>query len=77
MTLKDKAEHSIFDLRHAEFYLFIYLLTYLFIFKFIYFERERMTRGGAEREGERESQAGSAPSVQSPMWGSNPRTVKS
>ena len=30
-----------------------------------------MSRGEAETEGERESQAGSVLSVQSPMWGSN------
>ena len=42
-------------------------------------ERERagMSRGGAEREGNRESQAGSKLSAQSPTWGSNPRTVRS
>ena len=34
----------------------------------MYFERESMNRGGAEREGERESQAGSVLSEQSPMW---------
>ena len=32
-----------------------------------------MSRGGAERGGERESQAGSALSVPSPTWGSIPR----
>ena len=40
---------------------------------FVCFERER----GRQREGERESQAGSALSALSPMWGSNPRTVRS
>ena len=34
-------------------------------------------QGGAEREGERESQAGSALSAQSLMRGSNSRTVRS
>ena len=47
----------------------------------MYFEREKeresehMSRGGAEREGERESQAGSALMAQ--MQGLNPRTVRS
>ena len=36
-----------------------------------------MSRVGAETEGERESQAGSALSAWSPMQGSNPRTVRS
>ena len=31
----------------------------LFFFKFIYFKKESMSRGGAQREEERESQAGS------------------
>ena len=35
-------------------------------------ERERMSRGGARREGDRESKAGSTPPVQSPTWDSNP-----
>ena len=39
------------------------------------FERERESesarRGGAEREGDLESEAGSKLSAQSPMWGSN------
>ena len=39
--------------------------------------RERASRGGAEQEGERESQAVSTPSVQSPMQGSNPWTTRS
>ena len=43
-------------------------LLYLFISLFIYFERDRdsVSGGGAEREGERESQAGSKLSAQSP-----------
>ena len=51
-----------------------------FFFKFIYLflrERESMSEGGAEREGERESQAGSTLSMRSPMWGLNSRTVRS
>ena len=38
-------------------------------------ERERGSRGGVERDGERESQAGSAPSARSQMWNLNPRTI--
>ena len=40
-------------------------------------EGERRSGGGAEREGETESQAGSAPSVQSPTRGLTPQTVRS
>ena len=56
----------------------IYNKHYTFL-KFIYFERERKrervttSRGGTERE----SQAGSALSAQSPMWGLNSLTVRS
>ena len=55
----------------------------LFFLFNVYFEREgkreRQTASGgrAERERERESQAGSVLSAQSPMQGSNPRTVRS
>ena len=38
---------------------------------FIYFEKERASRGGADREGERELQAGSMLLAQSPKRGSN------
>ena len=56
--------------------------TYYFLLRLlIYFERQRhrqsTSRGGAEREGDRESQAGSEPSAQSLMWGSNSGTVGS
>ena len=46
---------------------------------FIYFEREResMSMGGAEREGNRESLAGSTLSSQSPMQDSNSQIVRS
>ena len=49
---------------------------------FIYFETEKrestsMSWGGAEREGEKESQTGSTSSVQSPTWGSNSQAVRS
>ena len=45
-------------------------------FKFTYFERktERASGGGAEREGEGESQAGRVLPVQSPTWNSNSQT---
>ena len=54
-----------------------------FVFKFIYFERERERAsehkqgGHRERRRERESQAGSPLSVQSPMEGTNPQIVRS
>ena len=50
---------------------------------FIYFERERerqreqANKGGLDRGREREYQAGSVLSVQSLMWGSISRTVRS
>ena len=49
---------------------------YFFKFLFISFERETEHEQGRgrEREGEKESEALSA---QSPMWGSNSRTVRS
>ena len=40
-------------------------------------KRESTGEGGARREGERESQAGSALSAQSPMRGLNSQTVRS
>ena len=59
----------------------VYLVISLKLFFEVYFfilrereterERERENRRGAEREEDRESQADSAPSVQSPMQGSN------
>ena len=51
-----------------------------FLSLFFYFERERERehkQGGAEREGEREYQVGSALSAQSLMGGSSPQTVRS
>ena len=61
------------------FFLLVWLKVYQLIcknqcfgisfFSFLYLER---SGGGAEREGERESQAGSKLSVQNLMWGSNP-----
>ena len=43
------------------------------------FERQRqsMSRGGTEREGDKESEAGCELSAQSLMRGSNPQTVRS
>ena len=54
--------------------------SFFLIYLLIYFERERererasMSGGAAEREGERESKAGSKLSAQSPTRGSIPRT---
>ena len=45
--------------------------NFIFLSLFIYFEKE--TGGGAEREGDRESQAGSILSSQSPMQGLIPQ----
>ena len=39
-------------------------------------ERERTNKGGAEREGDRRSKAGSMPTAETPMWGSNSQTVR-
>ena len=41
------------------------------------FERQNVNRGGAEREGDTESETGSELSSQSPMGGSNLQTVRS
>ena len=44
------------------------------------FERDSVSRGGAEREGDTESETGSRLSqlsAQSPLRGSNPQTVRS
>ena len=46
------------------------MLIYLFL-------SEVTSRGGAERERERESQAGSELSAQSPTWGLDSQTVRS
>ena len=54
-------------------HLFFFLNAYLFILR----ERESTHTGGAEREGDRESQAGSTLSSQSLMWGSNSWTERS
>ena len=49
-----------------------------FFFKFIYFERHRVSASGgrAKREGERESQAGSVLSARGSMWGSSPQNCE-
>ena len=41
------------------------------------FEKEHVSGGGAEREGDRGSVVGSVPTAESPMKGSNSRTVRS
>ena len=66
-------------LKFLHFYLFWSAFNFFLIFKFIYFESDRdsTSQGGAEREGKRESQAGSAMPAQSPTWGTNPQTVRS
>ena len=51
--------------------------SHFFSFLFFFFEREREQGRVRERGRERESQVGPALSVQSPMWGLNPRTVRS
>ena len=50
-----------------------------FLSLFIYFEKERDSAhgGGAEREGDRESQGDSAQSAPSPKWGLNSQTQRS
>ena len=53
------------------------LIVYLFMLRERERERLGTSRGGAEREGERESQAGSALSAQSLMEGSIPQTMRS
>ena len=56
-------------------YASFFLIFLIFIFKR---ERQRqcMSVGGVEREGDTESEAGSQLSAQSLMWGSNPRTQR-
>ena len=52
----------------------IYTWTYLdffLIYAFILRDKDSVSKTGAEREGERESQADSMPPPWSPMWGSN------
>ena len=46
--------------------LFLFLF---FKFNYLFRERESMSQGGSEREGERESQVGSALTAKSPTWG--------
>ena len=41
------------------------------------FDRTNACGGGAEREGDRGSEAGSALTAESPIWGSNSRIVSS
>ena len=54
--------------------------TYKQVFFMFIFEREEKgcaQAGEGQREGDRGSEVGSALSVESPMWGSNPPTVRS
>ena len=44
---------------------------------FFLFERESASRGGASREGDRGSKAGSALIAASPLWGLKSQTVRS
>ena len=53
----------------------IFLMFILFIFRDR--DKERVSREGAEREGESESQAGSILSAQSPTWSLIPQPVRS
>ena len=48
------------------------IVHFLFFFKFVYFETVRERENEWERGGERECQAGSAPSAWSPTWSSIP-----
>ena len=50
------------------------LIFFSFLSLFIHFEREKETAGVGE--GQKESQAGSAPSAQSLMWGLNSQTMR-
>ena len=68
-----------------QFFLVICLLDFIFLHDYFFNvylflrERERAheSRGGAEREGDRRSEAGSALTAESPMCGSNSRTMRS
>ena len=64
-----------FALGKAFFYSQEPILEVFLFFKFIHFERDRdsMSGGGAERQGDRESQADSTLSARSLMQGSNSR----
>ena len=53
-------------------------LVYFFLLNvYLFILRESTSWGGGEREGDKESQAGSMLSVQSPMQGLIPQTVRS
>ena len=73
--------YGLYDLEVCSFY--PYLLLFFILLMFIYFlrKRERQTQsrsGEGQRERQNLKQAPcSELSVQSPMWGSNPRTVRS
>ena len=57
-------------------HLIIYLIINYILSLFIYLLRESMSETGAEKEGERVSQTGSASFVQCPMQGLNLRTMR-
>ena len=55
-----------------------HLLFYFNVYSFLRDgERQSISGGGAERDGDIESEAGSKLSAQSPTQGSNPRTARS
>ena len=56
---------------------FFFFLMLIYLFRESESEREHVRRGGAEKEGERESQVGSTLSAQSPTWDSTSRTMRS
>ena len=54
------------------------LCKWVFFFNgYLFGERETRSRGGAEREGSRASEAGTVLIADSPMWGLNSRTARS
>ena len=75
IVIREKGPRSDFNLIISSFSFF--KNVYLFLER----ERENMSRGGAEREGDTESKSNQAPgselSAQSPMWGLNPWTTRS
>ena len=74
LELKDEKSAPT-EKRNAARFFFLNINGYLFLM-FI-FERDKEVGGGAEKEGDTESEPGSELSAQSPMWGPNPRTVTS
>ena len=66
---------SFLDLKILDYEVFLfhlYFIIFYFLGLFIYFwEKETERAGEGQKEGERESQADSAQSAQTSMWGSN------